>query len=491
MVDLTKKRNVKNYPERALSSTDSAIVYNPDAAEGNRMARVPLRDSIISLEQEAYDDIAELQSEMDSAESGLAAAQADVAAAQSDIITLNSKTFEYLSVVKTADDLSGTLSSNVVYAVDGVIDLTGTGVSIEVPSGGLSIIGLSLDNFGLVCNDDSYTMFTSPVGGSGNVFLQDLYVTTDGSGSQVFDLVSVDGNSAVEFNKVNFVGCTSRGEIDGYRQGLEVGCGMFGGTPSLTLTNAWSGGYRISTTNVFGISDAMTDPLFKAGPGFSMQNRFFSDVNANLGSTAAFFDFTPAMFPNDNTVQLNGAQLQRNGVFDTSDTTIIPNMDQTDLCSKWEGCVGIRNTSQGGKISVSSSSATSIASAGTFYDLAGTWTASDLDHFSSPANGQIRHDTSSPQEYSANYSIDLIGGSGDEVAIKLVKWDESASSFVDVASQTQIIENRILTADRVSFVNVVPVDLDDGDYLKLQVANLSDTTNVTADTESFLFLSKR
>ena len=85
----------------------------------------------------------------------------------------------------------------------------------------------------------------------------------------------------------------------------------------------------------------------------------------------------------------------------------------------------------------------------------------------------------------------MIGGSGDEVAIKLVKWDESASSFVDVASQAQVIENRILTADRVLFVNVVPVDLDDGDYLKLQVANLSDTTNVTADTESFLFLSKR
>ena len=183
-----------------------------------------------------------------------------------------------------------------------------------------------------------------------------LYVTTNGSGSQVFDLASVDGNSAVEFNKVNFVSCTSRGEIDGYRQGLEVGCGMFGGTPSLTLAGAWSGGYRISTTNIFAISDAMTDPIFKAGSGFSMQNRFFSDINVDLGSTAAFFDFTPAMFPNDNTVQLNGAQFQRNGVFDTSDTTIIPNMDQTDLCSKWEGCVGIRNTSQGGKLSVSSSS---------------------------------------------------------------------------------------------------------------------------------------
>ena len=164
-----------------------------------------------------------------------------------------------------------------------------------------------------------------------------MYVTTNGSGSQVFDLASVDGNSAVEFNKVNFVSCTSRGEIDGYRQGLEVGCGMFGGTPSLTLAGAWSGGYRISTTNIFAISDAMTDPIFKAGSGFSMQNRFFSDINVDLGSTAAFFDFTPAMFPNDNTVQLNGAQFQRNGVFDTSDTTIIPNMDQTDLCSKWEG----------------------------------------------------------------------------------------------------------------------------------------------------------
>lgn len=395
-----------------------------------------------------------------------------------------------VSVIRTPADLAVPLDSSIAYILDGVIDMTDSGYSIEVPSTGLTFVGFSLDNFGIVCNDDDYTLFTSPDGGSGNLFLGDMYIQVDGTNSSVFALEAANSNVAMEFDKVNFINCTSRGYVDGYRQGLEVGCGMFGGAPSLELRSAWSGGYRISTTNVFGVG-AMTEPLFKAGAGFTMQNRFITDINADIGPTAAFFDFSPSNFPNDNTVQLNGAQIQRNGVFDPSDSTITPNMSHTDLCSKWVDCVGLRNTSNGGKLTVTSSTTTTISAAGNYYDLAGTWTASDLDHFSSPDNGQIQNDAANPQEYICSYTVDLIGGSGDEVSLRLVKWDDSSSSFVVIEQQTQVVENRILTTDRVLFSDLVPVNLDEGDYLKLQVANLSDTTNVTADTESFIFVGRR
>ena len=39
-------------------------------------------------------------------------------------------------------------------------------------------------------------MFTSPIGGSGNVLGQDYAVEVTGSNSQVYDLVSATGNDA-------------------------------------------------------------------------------------------------------------------------------------------------------------------------------------------------------------------------------------------------------------------------------------------------------
>ena len=42
-------------------------------------------------------------------------------------------------IVKQASDLSGTLDSTKVYLIDGIIDMGAQ--SIEVPSGGLTIIG--------------------------------------------------------------------------------------------------------------------------------------------------------------------------------------------------------------------------------------------------------------------------------------------------------------------------------------------------------------
>ena len=54
--------------------------------------------------------------------------------------------------------------------------------------------------------------------------------------------------NAFEFTRVNYINCTSLGDIYDYRQGLESGTGRFGGSPSLTLHGVWVGGYRITTS---------------------------------------------------------------------------------------------------------------------------------------------------------------------------------------------------------------------------------------------------
>ena len=134
-----------------------------------------------------------------------------------------------------ATTLGGTIDSTKVYILDGIIDFTGTGLTIEVPAGGISIIGTTFDVSKIICSDDSFTLFTSPIGGSGNVLGVDYAIEITGTGSQVYDLTDATGLNAFEFTRINWNDCSSLGSLTGYRQGLEIGTGRFGGKPELTL----------------------------------------------------------------------------------------------------------------------------------------------------------------------------------------------------------------------------------------------------------------
>jgi hypothetical protein len=53
----------------------------------------------------------------------------------------------------------------------------------------------------------------------------------------------------------------------------------------------------------------------------------------------------------------------------------------------------------GGKQVLTTEVTTPISVAGQFETLLGTWSTSDLQHFDSPANGQLRHIGNNPREY--------------------------------------------------------------------------------------------
>ena len=158
--------------------------------------------------------------------------------------------------------------------------------SLEIPPEGLHLAGLDIELSFLKSDDPNYTLFTSPAGGSGNLVGKDFAMNITGSGSQVYDISDHNGFSAVELSRVNYNDCTSLGTISGYRQGLESGSGRLGGSPSLTLEGAWLGGFRISTTIVRNLDSLMTEPLFKAGAGFTMNSRFLTDMNVDLPASA-------------------------------------------------------------------------------------------------------------------------------------------------------------------------------------------------------------
>jgi hypothetical protein len=399
--------------------------------------------------------------------------------------------FDNQVLVKTPQDLQGTLDSSKVYFIDGVIDFTGTSISIEVPAGGLTLRGHNFDISKLMCSDANYTMFVSPVGGSGNLLGAGYAVEVTGLNSQVYNLSSATGFDAFEFDSVNYESCVNLGEIDGYRQGFETGTGRIGGSPTLTLSGTWLGGYFINSSITLQTEPTMTEPLFKAGTAFVMNSRFRSNMNLSLVAGNSYFDFAAGHFPNPSTIQINESIVNRSGVFDPTDPNITPNITASDLACQWSDNIGMGNTYVGGKVSNGSNTTTVIATQSVFEDLLGSYSTAELQHFDSPSSGQLRNLGNTPRDFIIEVSGVIDGPSNDDIVIKLRKWDDSASAFVDIGSQERRVDNLVGIRDVAYFGARYTTQLDQNDYVYAQVANNSGTGNVVLEVGDLILITER
>lgn len=392
--------------------------------------------------------------------------------------------------VESASDLSGILVSDKIYDIISHVDMAGQ--SIEIPAGGLNITGGNFGVSSLSSSEDNYTMFTSPVGGSGNLLFDNFAIKVTGTNSKVYDITANTGNEAFELDKVNYNDPSSLGTITNYRQGLETGTGRFGGKPELELIGTWSGGYFISTSLVRSLDDGSYS-LFKAGAGFTMASRFRSNQNIDLPANASFLDFSDSNFTNPSTLQLDGCIISRDGVFDASDSNITPNISASNLSSSWNDNKGLPNTFEGGEAVVTSESTTTIATTATFVDLAGTWTVSDLQHFDSPSNGQLRHQGDSPREYRVTGQVVLSSTANDEVDLKVVIFRDATTSFEDGKTTRRVIDNLQGGGRDVAYFGISDkIILNKNDYVKLMVAQVSPSTNdITAEFNSYFVVEAR
>jgi hypothetical protein len=343
----------------------------------------------------------------------------------------------------------------------------------------------------LTSSVENYTMFISPAGGSGNVIGRDYAVEVTGANSQVYNITSATGFEAFEFARINYNDCESLGTITSYRQGLESGTGRFGGKPELTLAGTWIGGYFIDTSIVRSLDDGAYS-LFAAGAGFVMGSRFRTNQNVDLPASASYLDFAPANFTNPSTLQLTEMIMTRGGIADSTDSNYTPNVSAGDLVSDWTDNNGLPNTFEGGSIGVTTETTTTISSAGVFVDIAASlWTTADLQHFDSPADGQLRHLGNTPREFKITADFLLDSSSGDDLTLRVTKWDDSASAFVTVLDQTREVNNFQGGRDLAFFNININTTLDQNDYIKLQVANVAATNDVTAETDSYYIVEAR
>ena len=390
--------------------------------------------------------------------------------------------------LNVATTLGGVIDSTKEYFLDGNIDMS----TIQIDLSGnkdLNLKGYDFNISGLFSTEDNYTMIIGA--DAGDLLWSDFKVEVSGSNSKVLDLTDSTGFHAFEIARINFNNCTSRGILNGYRQGLETGTGYFGGTPELTLDGTWVGGYFIDTSIVRGLTDGVYS-LFKAGATFLMSSRFRSNQNIDLPSLARFFDFAPANFVNPSTVQVTGAIVSRDGVFDATDTNITPNLNAGNLVSNWSNNNGMMNTFEGGSIGITTEAVTTINTQNVFETLnAALWTSQDLQHFDNPANGELRHLGNTPREYKIVADFLLASSSNDVLTLRVTKWDDSAAAFVTVLDQTRQVNNFQGGRD-IAFFNVnVNTDLDFNDYILLEVTNQTSSDNITAELDSYYTVERR
>ena len=386
--------------------------------------------------------------------------------------------------------LGGVIDSSKQYFLDGIIDLGTT--QITVPTTGITIAGLSFDISGLISSEDSYTMFVSEtlLIGSGNVLGADFYISVTGFGSKVYELYDATGFNAFEFARINYIDCTSLGDIYNYRQGLEEGTGRFGGSPSLTLHGVWRGGYRITTSIVRSLAGTMTAPLFKEGILFEMKSRFLTDINCDLPTLAPFSDFRPVNFPNPSTVQLKGAIFTRDGGFNPNDANIFSNLEASDLACDWDNNIGIKNTFIGGSLNNDVAVETVIVNQGEAVDLNGTFSPKDLQHFDTPANGQLRHIGTNPTDFLVNWDLLIDGKDNDNYELFLIKIDSLANVTVEV-TQVRTVNNFQGGRDVGIWTGSAPVTLNQNDVVFWQIANLLDNDNCTLEVDSTWTITER
>lgn len=381
--------------------------------------------------------------------------------------------------------ICGTIDSTKDYFLDGVINIGAN--TVTVPSTGLTVSGYSFDLSGLISTEAGVTLITSDVGGSGNLLLENIYLTASGVGSKVFDLTDATGFNALEFNKINYIDCSSLGTITSYRQILESGTGRFGGAPSLTLAGNMVGGMRITTTITRNIS-ALTGALFAAGAGLVINGRFITDMNVDLGASASLIDFAPSNMANNESLIISSAFVARNGVLDPTDTTVHPNISASDKQSLWSKNSGISNTYKYAQQTITTEATTAVASADTYYPLAGTWTLGEVSHFDSPANGQIRC-LSGNDVYRVSGNFVLDSDSGDVVGLRIVKSTDGGSNWTEVNHIKREISNLQGGRDVAYFQIDFLVRLADGDIIRLEVENYDSTADITAELDSYLTIS--
>lgn len=384
-------------------------------------------------------------------------------------------------IVTTKEELAGDLSSELLYIIDGQIDMGDT--SILVPKGGLRLHGHGFGISGLYSTEDNYTMFIDDGVYSGDLFTHDMDLSVTGTSSQLYDLDN-DGNSnTFEFNNVNFVNCTSIGSIDSYRQFFASGCGFINPSDGFNFIGPCTG-QAIIDSIVLGLGSGVT--LFKAGTGFVIGSSLRSNLNAiNIDDNATVFDYSPSNFTTDGSFYLDGFRTNLNA-------DAVPNTPASSVKAQFVNCSGIDNTYPGISWTISTGATTTITTANTLVKLAGTTTASNDAWFEQTGDNEITYLSSLPRAIKVEGIITLSGGANDQAALQIRKFIFATSTYENIGPRYVATLNGGLLGTRGELLTIVALtEINEGDRIEVWVENQTDTTDISSVAGGILSISSR
>lgn len=389
--------------------------------------------------------------------------------------------FKNQVIVTKPSDLSGDLQSDVVYMVDGVVNMLGQ--SITVPQGGLTIYGLDMNISGLVTDEDNHTLFIDDGVYAGNLFLRGLYVEVSGNNSSPADLNNDGNGGAIEGTDFNFLNCSSFGVYDGYRQGFLNNFAAIRCEDGLTMEGTWSGGFRITASIIVSAGVAFDGTFLKKGSALSIEGSVLSDLNAlQLDDAGAVCDFEPANIVNDTEFLMTGVRVNKNA-------DSFPNMPASSTKAKFTNCVGTENTHIGGQWSIGTEVSTSITTAGVAVKLAGVTPYSDLQHFTGAADNAITYAGTDQVDVAINGVIALSGTNNHVANLIIRQWDDSASSFIDLFDSGGDTLNAGGRASGISLVSTARMDTND--RIEIWVKGSVNSSALTAKLGGTIIISER
>lgn len=372
-------------------------------------------------------------------------------------------------VVKDESQLQD-IDSTKEYFIDGEVEIT---QPIVVPSGGILLNGYGASLSRLKSTTNNLTMFTSPVGGSGDVNAQKITIEVSGTGSRVFAITADTGLEAAEFTDVNFENCTSRGYIDGYRQGLESNIALFGGTPTLEFRGTWLGGFRIDTLIARGLINSNYS-LYTSDASQVFNTRFGGNPNIELPSNVKAFTFIAGNFAQDGLLQISGANFQGTG-------TVFGGIDHTNTRVKVKDSVGVTSTYVGGFWNLTTQTATTFSASNTYTKSLGTTTYGNLVWFTNGGgNNTLTDNTTVGIDTKVYFIGSFTGGNAVEYGIKIRQWDDSATQYIDLA-ETFFTTNGGGAGNRAENVAMCTsyFSMSKNDRIEMWVKNSTGTSSLT------------
>lgn len=373
--------------------------------------------------------------------------------------------------VTSANQLSGALLSNVVYFIDGIIDMQST--QIIVPANGLNIIGGSFNTSCLQSSIDNYTMFIfDPASYAGDLLINGIEIQVTGFAAKVFDISNKENSGRISWNTINFANCTSIGVISSYGQALAQNVGWRNCADGVTVSGAWSGGWAILNSILLGSS--FTGTLFKAGGNLTIGGSFRSNINLLLLNPASgvFCDFAPSNILLDAGFTLSNVRAPL-----ASDA--LPNMPSTSVKVLIKDCVGIDNTFQGATVSPNDDSIIVINEVDTLVQITGAVTLSESYWFSVANTNGLQLDSDQRVTVKCGGILSFSGSSGAELAVQLRKFDFINSVYVNIGPEYKVTVFGTVfpLASNVAFS--ANTTLHKNDRVEVWVKNQTNTDDIT------------